>query len=162
MIGSAARRLVAEDADVELAPVDVLLGERGVVHLVVDRAHAPRERGGVVHERARLVDADRGVAAQRLDEQRHAQVVAGRSAPPGANTREARRGHAVEGEELLGERLVLAERQRRPVREPVKGTPTSSSRPATATSPSEVVVEHLHQVEDELGRGDGEAVDEAL
>src|SRR4051794_34606306 len=53
------------------------------------------------------VDADRGVGAERLDEQRHPQVAAGLEARVLREDREIGGAYLVKGEELLGERLVL-------------------------------------------------------
>ena len=62
--------------DVELAALDVFLGERRVAERLLDVQHALHHLLRVAHERF-LVDADRRVHAQRLHEQRHAQVAAG-------------------------------------------------------------------------------------
>ena len=69
--GKADRVAVAQDADVELAALDVLLGERGVVELLVDRGD-PLHQGVGVADQGVGADADRGVGPQGLDEQRHA------------------------------------------------------------------------------------------
>ena len=106
--GKRRRRVVAEHADVELAPFDVLLGQRGVAERLVDVRHAFHELLGVAHERA-LVDADRRVHAQRLDEERHAQVAAGLEVGLRVERGEVRVGNLLEREQLLRQRLVLLE-----------------------------------------------------
>ncbi|MEN8377104.1 MAG: hypothetical protein ABFS34_16895, partial [Gemmatimonadota bacterium] len=67
------RARVAQHADVELAPVDVLLGDGVRADLLPDEAHALGELVVVVDDRGAR-DPERGLLAERLDEQGEVEV----------------------------------------------------------------------------------------
>src|SRR5262249_59591609 len=77
--------LVAEHADVELAALDILLGDGGGADAFVDEAHALGQLFIAVDHR-RLRDAPRGVLVQALDDEREGEAgrAAETSAPAGA------------------------------------------------------------------------------
>jgi hypothetical protein len=98
---------VAEHRDVHLAAFDVLLDQDRRVELLlqlVDALHEVLDRLAQRVER----DADRAVLARGLDDHRELQVVRPVEAPA-MHGGEIRRPDPVEGEDLLGERLVLRE-----------------------------------------------------
>ena len=103
--GQCGQPLVAEHADVEFAPVDVLFHERVAARLVVDEFDALAQSRHVL-DHGGLRDAERGVVGRRLDEQREAQSTRLPKALPDREQLEARRRDAMRGEHLLGEHLV--------------------------------------------------------
>ena len=103
----------------------------------------------VVHQRL-AADAERRVRAQRLDEQRHAQVAAGLEGGLAGEDGEARIEDVLEGEQLLGEPLVLAEVQLAGAAAGVLEA-EQVEQPGDGDVAEDVVAEHLHQVEDQLG-----------
>ena len=108
--GQRLERLIAEDADIELAAFDVLLGDG-------------RRADAFVHERDPLLqllvgvddrglrDADRRLLRQRLDDQREGQALGPANRPADAEDLELRHLDAVIREQLLRERLVAREQQ---------------------------------------------------
>src|SRR5262249_28546564 len=106
--GEGDRLAVAQYADVELAALDVLLDQRGVADLLVDGADAVHHLGGASPD-GFAVDPDPGVHAQRPYQPGQAQVAAGLQIGVEREDGEVREEDVVEGQELLGEDLVLLE-----------------------------------------------------
>ena len=104
------QRLVAEDADVELAAVDVLLDDRRRADAFVDERDALLQLLVAVDDR-RLRDADRGFLRQRLHDQRERQPLGPADRPADAEHLELGHRDAVIGEQLLRQRLVAREQQ---------------------------------------------------
>ena len=106
----ARQALVAEHADVQLAPLDVLLDQRIGLHLLVHELDALLELRGVIHHRG-LRDAEGGVLDGRLHEQREAQLLGHVEARAAAEHGELRGGDAVVLQQLLGQGLVARQQQ---------------------------------------------------
>ena len=106
------RILVAEDADVHLPPLDVLLDQHRRIEVRVQPVDALHQLADRRHDGVEL-DADGAVLARRLDDDRELEVV-GEVEPAAIGTGEHRRMNAVELEDLLGDALVL--RVEQPVR----------------------------------------------
>ena len=70
-----AAAVVAEHADVDLAALDVLLGDRRGADPLVDEGDALGQRLVALHHRG-LRDAHRGILDQALDDQRQLQAAA--------------------------------------------------------------------------------------
>ena len=102
--------LAAEDRAVDLAAVDVLLDEHGAA-LLAEQVRDARGQGGAVVDDGAGVDAVGGVVDRGLDDQREAEAVEHDGAG-GVDDEAARDGDAVRGEQRLGLRLLLAQRQR--------------------------------------------------
>ena len=105
------RMFVADYADVHLAPFDVLLDQHGRIEIgvqPVDPLHqfADRRDDGVE------LDPDRSVLPRRFDDDRELEVV-GKIEAAAIRTGENGRVNAVELQDLLGHRLVLAVQQAR-------------------------------------------------
>src|SRR5579872_6208367 len=98
--------LVAEDAEVELAPVHVLLDERVALEALVQ---VPRAFDGLrlVLREGRARDPLARLFAHGLDERRVREPTQPPQRPLARRYDEARDADPVEGEELLGDRLVL-------------------------------------------------------
>ncbi len=103
--------LVAQNPDIELPALDVLLGDRGSADPIMDEGDALGELlVGVDH--GGLGDAVGAVLAQALDDQWQAEAGGAFYFAPHREHREGRQRDAVIGEELLGE--ILAARQDQP------------------------------------------------
>src|SRR6267143_572286 len=103
------RRFVAEDADVALAALDVLLDERGTAKLVLDQPRPLHQLLPAVDDGAH-VDAHRSAARARLDDHRERKLPIQLEL---AVLRYHERGSpdAVVADDLLGQRLVLPQMQ---------------------------------------------------
>src|ERR1700737_3044792 len=103
------RRFVAEDADVELAALDVLLDEGGTAELVLDQPRPLQQLLPAVDDGAH-VDAHRSAARARLDDHRERKLLTQLEI---AALRHHERGSpdAVVADDLLGQRLVLPQMQ---------------------------------------------------
>ena len=108
-----AAAVVAEHADVDLAALDILLGDRRGADPLVDEGDALGQRLVALHHRG-LGDAHRGVLDQALDDQRQCQPRRPLDLAAHRKHREGRRRHAVVMHELLGR--VLAARQHQAAR----------------------------------------------
>ena len=123
--------------------------------------------GDPLHQRDRVVDqrlspdAERGVRAERLHEQRHPEVAAGLERSLAREDGVARIENVLEGEQLLGESLVLAQVE---LARSAAGVANAEQleQAGDGDVAEDVVTEHLHQVEDEVGLAAGQAGDEAL
>src|SRR5262249_44631814 len=108
-----AKPLVAQYADIELATLDILLGDRRGADPLVDEGHALGELFVAVHHR-RLRNAVGGVLVQALDDEREAQTRRTADLAPQRKHGEGRQWDAVIDQELL--RQILAARQHEPAR----------------------------------------------
>ncbi len=126
----------------------------------MDRRDPFHEGVGVVHQRL-AADAERRVRAQRLHEERHAQVAAGLERGLAPEHRVARVEDVFESEQLLGEALVLAQVQ---LPGPAPGIPQTEQleQAGDGDVAEDIVAEHLHQVEHQLGPAAGESGGEPL
>src|SRR5262249_29841986 len=102
---------IAEHADGELATLDELLDERVAPDLLVHERRALDRFGLRLRER-RLADAVRRLLCDGLHERGKAETMEAAQRVGLRRNDEARDAHAMEGEELLRERLVFAEEQR--------------------------------------------------
>ncbi len=100
---------VAEDADVDLPPLDVLLDQHRVIEVRVELVDPLHQFLDAPHQGAEA-DADGAVLADRFDDHRKVDVV--RPLQPAVEYRdETGRQDAVEMEDLLGLRLVHGEKE---------------------------------------------------
>ena len=104
------QRLIAQNADVDLAAFDVLLDDRRGVDALVDEGDALLELLVAVDD-GRLGDADRRFLRQRFHDQRKRQPLRPPDRAPDAEDLELRHRDAVVGEQLLGQRLVARHQQ---------------------------------------------------
>ena len=108
-----AAAVVAEHADIDLAALDILLGDRRGADPLVDEGDALGQRLVAFHHRG-LGDPHRGILDQALDDQRQLQPRRPLDLAPHREHGEGRRRHAVIMHELLGK--VLAARQHQAAR----------------------------------------------
>ena len=158
--GSALGCRVAQHADVELPPLDVLLGQGGVVQLLPDVGHPLHQGHGVVHQRL-AADAERGVGAERLDEERHPQIAAGLERLLPGEDREPGIEDVLERQELLGEPLVLAEIELAGAAAGVLEA-EQIEQAGDGNVAEDVVAEHLHEIEDQVRLAAGQPGDQPL
>ena len=140
---------VAQNADIKFTAFNVFFHQRGVVNSLVYVADAVDHLGGAVDERFG-VDADGGVHAQRLDEQRQTQAAGRLQRGVLREHGEFRVAHAVEGEQLLGQRLVLLDVELAGAATGVRQT-HQVEEADDADGAELVVAERLHEVENEVG-----------
>ena len=108
-----AAAVVAEHADVNLAALDILLGDRRRADPLVDEGDALGQRLVALHHRG-LRNPHRGILDQAFDDQRQLQPRRPLDLAPHRKHREGRRRHAMIVHELL--RQVLAARQHQAAR----------------------------------------------
>ena len=111
--GQHAQAVVAERADIDLASVDILLGDGSRADALVDEADALDQPLVAVDHRG-LRDAFGGVLAQALDDEREGEALRPPDLAVHGEDGEGRHRNAVIGEKLLGD--VLAARQHQAAR----------------------------------------------
>ena len=102
--------VVADQPDIDLASLDQLFDDRGLMVFAVDELDALLETGVVFHDR-RLRDADRGVLEQRLHDEWKPQLGRPHEGVAFVELGECRNPDAVECEDFLGERFVPGDEQ---------------------------------------------------
>src|SRR5438309_1907985 len=149
---------VPHEPDVQLAPLDQLLGDRRLVKLLVDEARPLGEPGVVFHHRG-LRDPDRRILEQGLHDQGEPQRRRSHELRARMEYREIRHADAVEGENLLAHRLVARDEQPRR-RAPGVLPPVHLQHRGHRVFVLRVPAETLAAVEDELGLERRQLIDE--
>ena len=153
------RFVVPEDADVDLAPLDVLLDQRRTVEPLLEEGDALHQLAQRLNDRAG-VDADRAVLAGGLDDQGKLEIVGMVELAP-VRDREARRADVVEVEDLFGHRLVLREKESLRTRARVTQVEQLEER-RDVRFLRVVAGERFHHVEDEIGLRPGQREQRSL
>jgi hypothetical protein len=151
---------VPQHSDVKLSSVDELFRESRIVQLLADVVHPLHQGDGIVHQRL-PPDAERGVRTKRLDEERHPEVPAGLERLLPGEHRESGIEDVFEGQELLGESLVLTEVE---LARAAAGVLEAEQveQPGDGDVAKDVVAKHLHQIEDQIRPPAGETGSEPL
>ena len=101
----AASSTVAQEADVELATLDVLLDQGRVLKFPLDGDNTLEHVPGVVHQRIGA-NAQRRIVAQRFDKKRHAQMAACFQIIVRGEHRKIRKWNTLPGQQLLGKPFI--------------------------------------------------------
>ena len=140
--------VVAHDADVQLAALDVFLDQRIGLHLVVHELDALLELRLVGDDR-RLRNAERRVLGGRLHEQRVLDLARQPQLDAAPEHRELRRGNAVIRQQLFRQRLVTRQQQAARIAAGVRLAQQLEERDHVLVVGDDAV-EFLEQVEDDL------------
>ena len=105
-----AQSFAAEHADIDLAAVDILLGDRVGADLLVNEGDALGELFVIVHQRG-LGDTERGVLAETLDDQRESQGSRRMSPTATREDRERRYPDPVVGHKFFRQRFPARQHQ---------------------------------------------------
>ena len=106
--GEGLQAKIAQDADIELAAFDVLLGDGVGLKRIVDELHALFEFLVIMHDR-RLRNSDRAFDTDGFDQQRKAQFFRPHNRAAAREDGEGRNGNAVIGHDFFGQRLVAGQ-----------------------------------------------------